>query len=158
MGKAKTLKAIPTTYKGIQFRSKLEAKYARAFDKLGIVWIYEGGGFLFDDGTAYCPDFYMPDMDTYFEVKGVLDDKSIHKIRSLVDDGERIFVGDPNGRIHSGNSIGGRSHDGRIAKCSYCGNVFFLDELSSWECTCCGKWDGDHHLEYIEENIFDMVW
>ena len=75
MGKAKTLKAIPTTYKGIQFRSKLEAKYARAFDKLGIVWIYEGGGFLFDDGTAYCPDFYMPDMDTpnYTSAFGALD-------------------------------------------------------------------------------------
>ena len=35
------LQAIPTTYSGILFRSKLEAQYAAMFDILNVLWEYE---------------------------------------------------------------------------------------------------------------------
>lgn len=49
-----TIKAIPTTYAGVNFRSRLEARWAALFDLSGIKWDYEP----FDlDGWA--PDFLL---------------------------------------------------------------------------------------------------
>lgn len=36
-----TIKAIRTTYKGIEFRGRTEARWALFFDELGIPWEYE---------------------------------------------------------------------------------------------------------------------
>ena len=63
------MKAIETRYKGYRFRSRLEARWAVFFDALSIVWEYEPEGFEFEDGTRYLPDFYLPDLRTYVEVK-----------------------------------------------------------------------------------------
>ena len=35
------IEAIPTTYAGVTFRSKLEATWARFFDVIGVAWEYE---------------------------------------------------------------------------------------------------------------------
>ena len=42
---ANEIKAIPTCYKGIPFRSRLEARWAIIFDQLGIDWHYETEGY-----------------------------------------------------------------------------------------------------------------
>ena len=159
---AERLKAIPTTYNGIKFRSKLEAKYAHAFDRLGIVWIYEGEGFRFKDGTQYCPDFYMPEINTYFEVKGVMDEASLHKIESLAQEADRVIVGGPQGNMLA--SI--RDKDwyepfcggyGFIAECSQCKKKWFGHISGSYRCPHCGAWDGDHYMASYEENVFDAA-
>lgn len=62
------IKAIETRYKGYRFRSRLEARWAVFFDALGLRWQYELQGFNFG-GLCYLPDFYLPDWDTFFEVK-----------------------------------------------------------------------------------------
>jgi hypothetical protein len=74
------MKAIPTRYAGCHFRSRLEARWAVFFDALGIRWEYEPQGFELDwrlrleNGDAgpihYLPDFYLPDSNTYVEIKG----------------------------------------------------------------------------------------
>ena len=61
-------------YKGICFRSKLEARWAVVFDALGIEWEYEPETFkstFFGNGDPiyYRPDFYFPEFDKYAEVK-----------------------------------------------------------------------------------------
>jgi len=63
------IKAIPTKYKGYYFRSRLEARWAVFFDVAEIKWEYEPQGFSVD-GTPYLPDFYLPELRCYFEVKG----------------------------------------------------------------------------------------
>ena len=164
----KRLKAIPTTYKGIEFRSKLEARYARAFDKLGIVWEYEGHGFMFDDGTCYCPDFYMPEIDTYFEVKGVMDETSERKVYELARDGNRVVVGDPIGKLTMYKVFEEEPNDSVVvkgestpARCTECGKAFFLDILHRWDCHACGAYDGDHLFELFcndfETTVFEAV-
>ncbi|MEM7666737.1 MAG: hypothetical protein AAF250_12850 [Pseudomonadota bacterium] len=60
---------LPTTYKGVRFRSRAEARWAVAFDKLRLDWDYEPEGFELAHGW-YLPDFYIPYWDAYFEVKG----------------------------------------------------------------------------------------
>lgn len=65
-----TIKAIETTYKGVTFRSRLEARWAVFFDALEIEWEYEKEGFALDDGTNYLPDFWLPQVRKWAEVKG----------------------------------------------------------------------------------------
>lgn len=64
------MKAIPTKYNGVRFRSRLEASYAHHFDERKIIWQYEPEGFELNDGTRYLPDFYFPNLRTWVEVKG----------------------------------------------------------------------------------------
>jgi hypothetical protein len=64
------MRVIETKYAGVQFRSRLEARWAVVFDELGLAWEYEKEGYCFDDGTFYLPDFYLPDLNCWFEVKG----------------------------------------------------------------------------------------
>ncbi len=62
-------KAIQTLYHGYRFRSRLEARWAVFFDALGIKWEYEPEGFNLHGNIYYLPDFYVPSLDMYFEVK-----------------------------------------------------------------------------------------
>lgn len=52
--------ALPTYYRGITFRSRLEARWALVFDRLRIVWEYEPEGFVGWNGERYLPDFRLP--------------------------------------------------------------------------------------------------
>lgn len=54
--------AKPTTYNGYLFRSKLEAKWAVFFDRLGKPYEYEPEAFRCNDGSQYTPDFYLPEL------------------------------------------------------------------------------------------------
>jgi hypothetical protein len=63
------LKAIETHYKGYRFRSRLEARWAVFFDALKEEWRYEDEGYVLPSGL-YLPDFYLPRMDCWIEVKG----------------------------------------------------------------------------------------
>jgi hypothetical protein len=56
-------------YKGISLRSSWEWRVAWYLDSLGIRWEYESR-WLEIDGVRYLPDFYLPDTETFVEVKG----------------------------------------------------------------------------------------
>ena len=78
---------IPTRYAGCHFRSRLEARWAVTFDHLGIEWEYEPQGFMVTDRLnfvvntgdpepdpwPYLPDFWLPGLGLWAEVKGKLD-------------------------------------------------------------------------------------
>lgn len=65
------IKAIPTEYRGVKFRSRLEASWAAHFDKLELPWMYEPEGFELSDGSWYLPDFWLPTAKAWAEVKGL---------------------------------------------------------------------------------------
>lgn len=68
---AREIKAIPTLYKGIWFRSRLEARWAVYFDHahlFGFKWEYEPEGFT-DGNLRYLPDFWLPVSRHYIEIK-----------------------------------------------------------------------------------------
>jgi hypothetical protein len=56
-------------YKNIRFHSSWESKYAEHLDELNIKWKYEPKAFDLGE-TTYTPDFYLPETDTYVEIKG----------------------------------------------------------------------------------------
>jgi hypothetical protein len=57
-----TIKPIPTMYQDVEFRSRLEARWAVFFDAMGITWSYEREGFDLD-GDWYLPDFWIDHRD-----------------------------------------------------------------------------------------------
>ena len=64
-----TIDAVPTTYKGINFRSKLEAQWAVFFELIGLEWEYEPCNL-----KGWFPDFSVPlwkTCTTLVEVKPV---------------------------------------------------------------------------------------
>ena len=64
------VKAIETRYKGYRFRSRLEARWAVFFDALEIEWEYEPEGYDLGEGGWYLPDFWLPQVGMWAEVKG----------------------------------------------------------------------------------------
>ena len=66
-----TLRPIETLYNGYRFRSRLEARWAVFFEAMGWAYFYENEGMVLDDGTYYLPDFWLPDLQTWVEIKPV---------------------------------------------------------------------------------------
>lgn len=64
------IQAIPTVYAGVQFRSRLEAEWALNLDRWEIAWSYEPEGFELPSGVRYLPDFWLPEINTWLEIKG----------------------------------------------------------------------------------------
>lgn len=63
-------RVIQTEYRGRFFRSRLEARWAVFFDTLEVAWVYEREAYALGDGLAYLPDFWLPELDCWVEIKG----------------------------------------------------------------------------------------
>lgn len=64
-----TTRAIPTTYGGVRYRSRTEARWAMFFDAANIWADYEPQGFMLA-GKPYLPDFFVHDFGAFLEIKG----------------------------------------------------------------------------------------
>jgi hypothetical protein len=64
------LAAKPRLYAGERFRSSLEADWACTLDFYDIEWKYEPEGIQLPSGKGYVPDFWLPQIGTWLEVKG----------------------------------------------------------------------------------------
>jgi hypothetical protein len=66
------------------FRSNWESNIARYLNYIGLNWQYEPKRFFFENVSekpnSYLPDFYLPTLDTWIEVKGWMDEKSKLKL------------------------------------------------------------------------------
>lgn len=63
------IKPIETSYNGCLFRSRLEARWALFFDILDVKWEYEPKCFDLGHGILYLPDFWLPDLKLWIEIK-----------------------------------------------------------------------------------------
>jgi hypothetical protein len=75
--------AIETEYNGILFRSRLEARWAIFFDAFNLDWVYEPECFILSNNQKYTPDFYLPNLKLYIEIKPNFDwiNNNYHKNR-----------------------------------------------------------------------------
>lgn len=69
------LLAVPKSYRGVMFRSTLEADWAATLDSLSIAWQYEPEAVQLPSGERYRCDFYLPEIATWLEVKGPHDER-----------------------------------------------------------------------------------
>lgn len=76
------MKAKPTKWRGISYRSRTEARWVVFFEQLGIRFEYEKEHFHLANGLMYLPDFWLPDQDCWFEVKGT--NPSVHDQEKIV--------------------------------------------------------------------------
>ncbi len=70
MNKIYTIEAIKTTYKSIEYKSRLEARTALFFHCLGLNFEYEPKYFEIEKDFWYVPDFYLRDLEMWIEIKG----------------------------------------------------------------------------------------
>ena len=117
---------IPTEYKGIRFRSRLEATWARIFDTLGWDWEYEPF-----DLAGWIPDFVFPGpRDVLVEVKPVTTRAALRvvldeipaDVRPTVALGATLWLSDWSSRGVLGVLRGpdGSYRDAVIAPCEWC--------------------------------------
>ena len=75
----------------IHLRSRGEKRFASLLDKEGIKWEYEKKGFhLKETNEFYYPDFYIPDLDLWVEIKYLLRERDLRKFRLLESESKNI--------------------------------------------------------------------
>ena len=89
-GPRMTVKDIITNYGGCRFRSRLEGRWAVFLDYMGIDWQYERRELsvsyrLTQDAETfpYLPNFFLPGLGLWVEVKGELDEKSTVRLLNV---------------------------------------------------------------------------
>jgi hypothetical protein len=60
----------PTLYRGIQMRSRIEARWAVVFDFLKFKWEYEPEHYEIPGVGNYLPDYWLEGQDCWVEIKG----------------------------------------------------------------------------------------
>lgn len=166
--KPNMIQAIPTTYAGVTFRSRLEADYAATFDRVELPWQYEPEGFKLSDGTWYSPDFYLPSAKAWCEVKGDHNER-LTKVEQFATDlwnaagnpeydsaeapmvvtahSPRTLWGYPTPNLVAirGN---GKGASVAIAVCPNCRQTTII-QLWSALCRACGYWHDDPHEAWM---------
>lgn len=170
------VKAIPTTYAGINFRSRLEAKWAVMFDALGWQWEYEPF-----DLPGWIPDFVLRGKDgpVLVEVKPVLErpNTTLDKISRAAQDtdyldllilGAAPFVSDVEdfGGARLLGWLGTSEWGGDVHGYSWAGAPLAITQtLLSFDFfhpNCCfryrlsGEYDGDHHIRLPTDQDLKM--
>jgi len=65
-----SVRPIQTRFRGVLYRSRTEARWAAFFESLQLKTQYEAEGFDLPNGESYLPDFFIPSLPLYVEVKG----------------------------------------------------------------------------------------
>jgi hypothetical protein len=79
-------KGTEAAYSGKIFRSRLEARWALMLDLADVDWDYEPCHYRLTNSLWYLPDFWLPDLEIWLEVKGepFLDADSMAKVLNAV--------------------------------------------------------------------------
>lgn len=137
-----TIRSIPMWYRGIQFRSTLEADWAATFDSLGIYWEYEPVALSLDSGDGYVVDFRLPGQRVWCEVKGPHNErlskaKDLQRQAGATED--LVVVLRPAGPERACNwHCADGDHNVRLSRCGSCSEwCFNRPMVDEWRCRCC---------------------
>lgn len=134
-------------YDGVQFRSRLEARWAVFFDQLNILWQYEP--FVIEgNGKEYKPDFVVFNLlfkeTVLVEIKPLKPNgEYISYLKSIRDPKKKeflILIGEPQFGVFNGIRIFGKANQHEITSLVPCGS--------------CGsyKFYGTHHYSFCQCN------
>jgi hypothetical protein len=150
-------------YRGVRFRSRLEARWAAFLDSLGWHWQYEP-----IDLHGYIPDFIVRFdwASLLIEVKPSVSIHELlehrHKVEASGWDGEVLLVGSGIRDIEGPSPLAGviaerermdrdlefQWSPARLFRCLSCGSVSVLSEDYSWRCRSCGV--TEHHIGHVD--------
>jgi hypothetical protein len=154
------MKPIPTKHSGVWMRSRQEARFAEWCDAHKMKWLYEPEGYACD-GQAYLPDFYLPEILCFVEVKPLAFIHEAAKMRAMANAADMwnhdfLVVDMSDGfkplKWYERNDY--EDHERRaphiedeiaVCWCKKCLSMVLRGD-SGWDCRRCGAYDGDHHL------------
>lgn len=167
--------AIATIYRGIEYRSRLEARWAAFFDHLGWNFTYEPF-----DGDGYIPDFVIHGAHPLLiEVKPAITASEYQEPVAKVTSGvarhwshdilivglSPITMGIPNswGTFSAGllGEADGVEWDFAAAlwmTCGKCGDVVVHHDYQSYAGRPCGHQDGDHYMGTVHLESLRAMW
>ena len=139
----KNIQSIDTLYRGVYYRSRLEARWAVFFDALDVKFNYEIVGMSFGN-VRYLPDFQLPDImgGVHVEIKPQAITKEeqnrLDEIMATTRDADMrlwVIAGYP---AQGEYSIEVNTHDGpaEFATCRRCGRLALLAQ--DWYHLTCG--------------------
>ncbi len=143
------IKAIPAAFKGVQYRSRLEARWAVFFDALGISFQYEAEGFDFD-GVRYLPDFFLHDLNYWIEIKGKSPtaDERLKAELLCRHTKQEVFIFAGQMRIPGAASADGYGMYGDLVACGWCSKC--KQTSGNPKCEFCRLAPATHwHSEYV---------
>jgi hypothetical protein len=161
--------AIPTEYRNVMFRSRLEARWARFFDALTWPWQYEP-----IDLDGYIPDFILQfERPLLVEVKPALDPSFMGPAELKIDrsgwEHEALVVGANIWELHRASPLIGRigeltdvpgeAHEwgeARLFYCNRCQSASLLAIDGSWRCRRCAVDDGKHHVSNVPHELPEL--
>ena len=142
------ISARPTLYRGIRFRSELEAGWARTLDHLSTEWEYERHACKLPSGAHYLPDFWLPAVRTFIEVKGPHGQRrhKPHELAEEVNEDVIVLIGWPPVRKRNSpylwepylNWLDPLGYDTRLALCPGCSGWQWIRAQLSRNCRLCG--------------------
>ena len=155
----RTIKPIKTRYNGVEYRSRMESLFARWCDSWGLLYQYECEGYEFN-GERYLPDFYLPESQTFVEVKPQVAIREADKMKRFIEAARSNDSEKESYRPHAWivemnqTSCNVLTHfldcgwrepgtDNGAVVCAECYKPYLIDE-GGWECKHCGYYDGDH--------------
>lgn len=176
------IKNIETDYNGLKFRSRLEARWAVFFETLRIKYDYEVEGFQIDN-TKYLPDFYLPELKYWIEIKPYLTEENTRKMRVFAEEQCKIqqehsffviggSISIPKDCLGDGSpeaEVFGYSYDNsyRWCECLDCGLVGLsydarADRLPCKECDICamilrGYYDNVDESKYEDKERLKLL-
>lgn len=167
--------AIPTIYRDVQFRSRLEARWAVFFDLLKWPWIYEPV-----DLKGYIPDFILTfKTPLLVEVKPALSLDELRLALPKIEQsgwnnealvvGARLFPAHETQGMQVGPVLGLLADKGYAPDhwdwesaftfyCTNCGRLSFAHALGSYHCRVSDCYDGDHYLGPCEDADWNALW
>jgi hypothetical protein len=170
------LTAHPTQYRGIQFRSRLEATWAAMFDELRWPWEYEPL-----ELPGYIPDFVLRFTEPILvEVKPAVTEADLTAVAVDLEpiirggwSGEALLLGiGPYDTTQAMDGLtigllgerwddeGGRVvlawGDGRLFRCGACHKLSVMHAIQSYHCRVCGV--NDHHWGDSAVEEFHRHW
>jgi len=146
------IKAIDTFYKGIFYRSRLEARWAVFFEFMGIKFEYEPEGFT-NGESRYLPDFFLSNVSlrgnpdgVYIEIKPPdFDSTGYREKMEWFDKPLVLFNGYPKDFVWANPE----SKEGGEQITPWWDNYMFIHK-----CDCCGHvkiefWEGNYNDCYL---------
>lgn len=159
------IKPIETIYGEYTFRSRLEARWAVFFDRIGIEWRYEDEGYQTSYGH-YLPDFWLPNVYMrHVEAKGVLFEvkpasylntghDALAEVGQQLHVGAILAIGFDYSRMHGWNELyqisGWWDNNMMIYPCACKTMKFDYDTGTYYACPKCGREQFYGVHEYIQ--------
>ena len=118
---------LPTTWNGVLYRSRTEARWACFFDSLGLRYEYEPEGFGLPS-CAYLPDFFLPQVGMWGEVKPIYtlpdEERKCRELTELTGKHCLYLLGAPTFTAYYGSAL----DCGEITTCSYSLDIHMHDK------------------------------